>query len=157
MTDPEDWERLSCDTRCQEAYCVALRNDSLRPGMAAEWCLVVTDRQGTVTGSLTLTETEDPKVTRASEAGVIDVRGWGEARRTFMLRSKRQKDGSLVEMARTLGRTPQATPTPIPKPRQKAEARFLRCETEGGSKAVDSWAAAIERAGAAPVTSLKVP
>ncbi|QDE92670.1 hypothetical protein BHS06_28855 [Myxococcus xanthus] len=124
MTAPDDWEHLSCDTRCQKDYCVALRNDSPRPGMAAEWCLVVTDRQGTVTGSLRLADTEDARVTRASEAGGIDVRGWDEARRTFVLRSKRRKDGSLVEVARTPERRPQTapTPTPIPKPRQKAEA-----------------------------------
>ncbi len=122
MTAPEDWEHLSCDTRCQKDYCVALRNDSPRPDMAAEWCLMVTDQQGTVTGSLQLADAEDAKVTRASEAGDIDVREWDEARRTSVLRSKRRKDGSLVEVARTPKRRPQTAPTPSPKPRKQPEA-----------------------------------
>lgn len=125
MTDPEDWEHLSCDTRCKADYCVALRGVPLVPGTPVlEVCLVVTDRQGTVTGSLSITETEDPKVTHASEAGDIDVRGRSEAGRMFVLRTKRQEDGSLVEVARTLEPKPQTapTPTPMPKPIQKPEA-----------------------------------
>ncbi|NTX67698.1 hypothetical protein HUA74_44335 [Myxococcus sp. CA051A] len=123
MTDPEDWEHLSCDTRCKKDYCVALRNDSPLPGMPADWCLVVTDRKGTVTGSLALTGTEDAKVTRASEAGGIDVRGRDEARRTFVLRSKRRKDGSLVELARTTERGPTTALTPLPEPRPQPKSK----------------------------------
>ncbi|WP_338866404.1 hypothetical protein [Myxococcus stipitatus] len=139
MTDPEDWKRSSCDTRCQADYCVALRGDYLRPGMAPEWCLVVTDLQGTVTGSLLLADTEDPKITQASKAGGIDVRAKGTAGRTWVLRSKRRKDGSLVEVSRKVEHRTQTAPTPapIPKPRQTVEA-FCAVEPSGGGPSLTS-------------------